>query len=193
MEVFRQITASNIELESYPFIRELAMEAYLLENENILKLDDQNFSEVSVIDAEIALKEGRRDRDGRIDILNSYGGEYLGIVELKIGEINDDTLKQLQDYLDKKEQLISNSNYWQEEHPPKWVGVLAGSSISLELRDKLSKGYSYNDIPITGLVIKRFRSKKNEVFVISDTYFSFNYSSRDYSKFGFNNAVYNKG
>lgn len=193
MEIFRQITANNIELEDYPFLRELAMEAYLIENENILKLDNQNFSETSVIDAEIALKKGRKNSNGRIDILNSYGGEYLGIVELKIGEINCETLSQLQDYLDKKEQLVSDYDFWQEEYSPKWVGVLAGSSISRELQEKLLNGYSYNETPIAGLVIKRFRNKKNEIFVISDTFFNYNYSSKDYSKFGFNGIEYNKG
>ncbi len=47
-------------MKSYPFWNELAMEAYLLENEEILKLDEQNFSDVTVLDAEIALKKGRK-------------------------------------------------------------------------------------------------------------------------------------
>lgn len=55
MEIFRQITANNIELKDYPFLKELAMEAYLMENEDILKLDTENFAEVTLLDAEIAL------------------------------------------------------------------------------------------------------------------------------------------
>ena len=43
MEIFRQITANNIELKEYPFLKELAMEAYLMENEDILKLDAEYF------------------------------------------------------------------------------------------------------------------------------------------------------
>lgn len=35
MEIFRQITANNIALKDYPFLKELAMEAYLMENEDI--------------------------------------------------------------------------------------------------------------------------------------------------------------
>ena len=38
MEIFRQITANNIELKEYPFLKELAMEAYLIENEEIQNL-----------------------------------------------------------------------------------------------------------------------------------------------------------
>ena len=63
MEVFRQITANNIELKGYPFIKELAMEAYLMENEEILKLDDRDFSDAVVLDAEITLKEGGSSSD----------------------------------------------------------------------------------------------------------------------------------
>ncbi len=39
MEIFRQVTANNITLKEYPFWKKLAMEAYLLENEDILILD----------------------------------------------------------------------------------------------------------------------------------------------------------
>jgi len=108
MELFRQITANNIELKEYPFWKELAMEAYLIENEDILRLDKQNFSEVNVLDAEIALKKGRKDGDGRIDILARYSGEYLGIVEIKLREINEYSLLQLQDYLDLRHQILTD-------------------------------------------------------------------------------------
>lgn len=193
MEIFRQVTANNIVLKEYPFWKELAMEAYLLENEDILILDKENFSEVTVLDAEIALKAGRKTGDGRIDILAKYGGEYLGIVELKLNEINDLTLNQLQDYLDQKDQILTIGNYWNETIRPKWVGVLIGTSISPDLQEKLRCGYEYNGVPIAGMIIRRFRSDNNEIFVVSDTYFSYKYSSRDFSKFIFNAEEFNKG
>ena len=117
MEIYRQITANNLELKEYPFLKELAMEAYLLENEEILSLDNSNFNDVTVLDAEIALKSGRKtsNRDGRIDILAKYGMDYLAIVELKINEINEETLAQLEDYLNEKEQLLSKyPEFWTE-------------------------------------------------------------------------------
>lgn len=193
MAIFRQFTANSISMKPYPFWKELAMEAYLLENEDILKLDEQNFSEVEVLDAEIALKSGRKTGDGRIDILTKYGGEYLGIVEIKLNEINEFSLSQLEDYLAVRFQILSLGDYWKEKSEPKWVGLLVGSSISAGLQDLLSKGYQSNGIPIAGMTIKRFRSDRGEVFVISDTFFHFSYSMKDYSKFIFKGKEYNKG
>ncbi len=194
MEIFKQITANNLILKEYPFWKELAMEAYLLENEGILKLDKENFNDVEILDAEIALKKGRKEGDGRIDILVKYSGEYLGIVEIKLNEINEKSLEQLEDYINQKDQILQQSeNYWIEKVNPKWVGVLVGTEISSSLRDKLNNGYEYKGIPIAGLTIKRFRSSENEIFVISDTYFKFKYLSKDYSKFIFKGVEYNKG
>ncbi|MEP0006752.1 MAG: hypothetical protein ABJ387_12520 [Balneola sp.] len=197
MEIFRQITANNIELKDYPFLKELAMEAYLIENEDILKLDTENFADVEVLDAEIALKSGRKtsNRDGRIDILVKYGFDYLAIVELKIQEINELTLIQLEDYLNEKDQLLTNHpDFWNEnESPPNWVGVLVGTSISPELQRKLQDGYvTASGIPIAGMIIRRFRSLENEIFVTTDTFFKYNYTNRDFSKFEFKGKTYNK-
>ena len=192
MKIFKQVTANNIELKPYPFKKELAMEAYLIENEEILALDNDNFNEVAVLDEEIALKKGRRDRDGRIDILSSYGAEYLSIIELKLNQIDDQTLNQLESYLDQKDQILKTGNYWDDEVEPKWIGVVVGTSISAELQNKLSKGYLYNDIPIAGIVLNRYRGADNNIFVVSDTYFNFKYSSKDYSKFLYNNKEFNK-
>lgn len=194
MEVFRQITANNLVLKDYPFLKELAMEAYLLENEDILKLDKESFNDVTVLDAEIAIKQGRKDGNGRVDILVRYSAEYIGIVELKLKEINEESLDQLKDYINQKERILEISDeYWTENVSPKWVGVLIGSEISNDLRDKLIAGYEYNGVPIAGMTIKRFRSYENEIFVVSDTYFKYKYQSKDFSKFKFNNIEYNKG
>jgi len=197
MEIFRQITANNIKLKEYPFLKELAMEAYLIENEDILRLDTEDFADVTVLDAEIALKSGRKtsNRDGRIDILAKYGLEYLAIVELKINEINDTTLLQLEDYLNVKNELLaSNPDFWTEsDENPKWAGVLVGTSISPELQRKLQNGYvTESGIPIAGMIIRRFRNLKNEIFVTTDTFFKYNYTSRDFSKFEFKGELYKK-
>lgn len=196
MRIFRQITANNIQLRDYPFLKELAMEAYLMENGDVLKLDNENFSDIEILDAEIALKEGRKtsNRDGRIDILAKYGVDYLSIIELKTHEINHNALDQIEDYLKQRSQIIKKyPEYWEEESDPKWIGVLVGTSISPELQRTLLDGYKTNsEIPIAGLVIKRYRAENSDIYVVTDTYFKYKYTSRDYSKFKFRNKEYNK-
>ena len=195
MKIFKQLTANNIEIKPYPFLKELAMEAYLIENPEVLTLDNENFNDVEVLDEEIALKKGRRHRDGRIDILAAYGSDYLSIIELKKEEINEDTLEQLQSYLDQRDQILKEGkdDYWENDVPPKWIGVLVGTSISRSLQDLLEKGYQYSDIPIAGIVLNRFRTAENNIMVVSDTYFTYKYSAKDKSKFRFKGKVYNKG
>lgn len=195
MRIFKQLTANNIEIKPYPFLKELAMEAYLIENPEVLTLDNDNFTDVEVLDEEIALKKGRRDRDGRIDILASYGADYLSIIELKKKEINTESLDQLKGYLDQRDRILEEGkgDYWENEEPPKWIGILVGTSISRSLQDMLEQGLKHNDIPIAGIVLNRFRTAENNIMVVSETYFSFKYSEKDQSKFSFGDGVYNKG
>jgi len=112
MKIYRHMTANSLVLDPFPFPRELAMEAYLAENENILELDDDAFSGVEIIDMELGVKEGRTscNKDGRIDLLVTYSQTYIGVVELKLGQIDEKALKQLEDYLDKKEQIVNESH-----------------------------------------------------------------------------------
>lgn len=199
MQVFRQFTANNITLQPYPFRKELAMEAYLIENESILQLDESDFSDVEILDAEIALKEGRKsvDRDGRIDILARYGSDYLGIIELKLEELRFEHLQQLEDYLEQSQQILDRfPEYWTEEFKkPKWIGVLVGNSVDKGLVDKLRSGYKFKDeAPIAVITLNRFRNRQsNEIIVVSDSYFDFSYSSKDRSKFKFNGVEFLKG
>lgn len=199
MEIFRQITANGIELDEFPFQKELAMEAYLYENGDILKLDKQDFDTVNVLDVEIALKEGRKSahKDGRIDMLASYGDDYLAIIELKAGTIDHNALQQLEDYLDKRSNIHSKTEYSEYyndiKNRNKWVGVLVGTSITPDLQKELQNGYATNDaIPVGGMVIRRFRGNLNEIYVVTDTFFKYPYTNRDFSKFEFKGEVYNK-
>ena len=74
MRIYRHLTANAMHLEPFPFKRELAMEAYLSENEGVLALDDDVMSDVELIDTELTIKVGRssKDTDGRIDLLVTY-------------------------------------------------------------------------------------------------------------------------
>ena len=199
MQVFRHFTANDVQLEPFPFKRELSMEAYLVENERVLGLDGDTFSNVEIIETELTLKDGRKskDTDGRIDILATYSQEYVAVIELKLGQLAGTHLRQLEDYLKEKKQILANyPNILNKElvPTPKWIGVLVGSSIESELAEKIRKGYlTEHGIPIAALTIQRFRSADGNVYVTTDTYFNGVNITKDTSKYKFDGAVLGKG
>ncbi|REL34698.1 hypothetical protein [Thalassotalea euphylliae] len=200
-KILRHFTANDEQLEPFNFKRELSMESYLVENEGVLGLDNDVFASdrIAIIEEELTLKQGRasKDTDGRIDILATYSDEYIAVIELKLGQLEDIHLVQLEDYLKQKHQII-------EEYPdiisqeasttPSWIGVLVGSSISPELAAKITNGYLTSDgIPIAALTLQRFRSSRGNVYVTTDTYFKNNSNSKDTTKYLFDGEEYGKG
>jgi len=198
MKILKHFTANDEKFEEFPFKRELSMESYLIENEGVLALDDDIFSEVEIIEEELTLKQGRssKDTDGRIDILAGYSQEYLGVVELKLGELNNIHLEQLEDYLIKCDQILTmpsvkNTVYGENK---KWIGVLVGRSIRPDLAEKIKDGYETEfGIPIAALTISRFRSAQGAVYVITDTYFNNQKSNKDTTQYDLNGLTLNKG
>lgn len=199
MQVYRHFTANDVQLESFPFKRELSMEAYIVENERILGLDGDTFSNVEIVETELTLKQGRKSQDtnGRIDILATYSQEYIAVVELKLGQLEHIHLKQLEDYLEQNNQILNQyPNILNKELSPlpKWIGVLVGSSIESELANSIKNGYStITGIPIAALTIQRFRSTDGNIYVTTDTYFNSTSSIKDTSKYIFDGAKVGKG
>jgi hypothetical protein len=197
MKILKHFTANDKKLEEFPFNRELSMESYLIENQGVLALDDDIFSKVDILEEELTLKQGRssKDTDGRIDILAGYSQEYLGVVELKLGELNNTHLEQLEDYLIERDQILTmpsvkDSNYWET---PKWIGVLVGRSIKPDLAEKIKDGYeTESGIPIAALTVSRFRSE-GAVYVVTDTYFNNKKSNKDTTQYQFNGLTLGKG
>ena len=202
MKIYRHLTANDVRLEPFPFQRELSMQAYLIENQDILRFDDDHrnvFSDVEIIDDELSLKSGRKskDTDGRIDILATYSQEYIAIVELKLGELNDSHLEQLEDYLKEKNKIpeIYPDKLSKDLLPnPKWIGVLVGASINPELEEKLIKGYTTGSdkVPIAALTVQRFRGSDGSVLVTTDTYFSPPAGRRDNTRYIFEGKAFGK-
>ena len=196
MQIYTHLTANDVQLQPFPFQRELSMEAYIIENEGVLALDQDIFSDVEIVECELTLKQGRGiSTDGRIDILATYSQEYIAIIEHKLGELKDIHLKQLEDYLQQREQIL-------HKYPaitpndcikPKWIGLLVGSSIESNLASRIINGYQTSEgIPIAALTIQRFRSKDANIYVATDTYFKNLSSSRDFSKYIFNGMMLKK-
>ena len=197
MFTFKHLTANSTQLIKFEFRRELAMEAYIIENERVLALDNKNFNEVYIVDSELHVEGGRSTRDGRIDLLALYGNDYLGLIELKMGELNDNHVQQLSEYLSVRDTILKNSpNAWDESNSsqPKWLGVLVGSTIKAELAVKINNGLTTDDgIPIVALTLQRFRAEDGQILVITDVFANLKNSSKDFTRYIFNGTEYGKG
>lgn len=194
MKLFRHLSVNEELLEPFPFKRELSMEAYLIENEDVLAIGD--LRDVSIIQEEVTLKKDNSNSvDGRIDILATYANEYIAIIELKLGELNESHLNQLKRYLEKKKQIISkypdiidgnNDNI-------KWIGILVGSSISTDLAKKINDGCQEHEAQIAALTIQRYKSTNGGTYITTDTFFNNQSLSKDVTKYKFNGETYGKG
>ena len=174
------------------------MESYLIENEGVLALDNDLFVDVEIIEAELTLKEGRKSKEtnGRIDILASYSQEYLAVVELKLGQLEEIHLSQLEDYLQSRENLVTNYKDLIGDSlsdRPKWLGVLVGASINPKLAEKITNGYQViADIPIAALTLQRFRGNDGQIYVVTEPFFNSNRSKKDSTKYIFNGIEFSK-
>ena len=198
MHVLKQLTINDEKLEAFPFKRELSMQAYLIENPDILNIDEDFYTDVQIYDEEIVVKNGGRgsEGDGRIDLVASYAGEYIAIIELKKGPLDEKALKQLEAYLAERKRLLQSHDHIVEHddnQENKWIGVLVGDSIDIKMQEKFLAGYAYENIPIAAMTIKRFRGSRGHVYVISDTYFKNQLSGKDLTKYEFNGKLYGKG
>jgi hypothetical protein len=198
MYLHKHISANNVSIDNFPFQREIAMEAYLIENPTVLSMETDGFNDVEILKCEVSLLDGRTDRksDGRIDILAKYGQEYLAVVELKLGELTENHLSQLESYLKERQQILQKfPDTWDTtvSNQPKWIGVMIGATINPDLMLKIRKGYYYdNDIPIAALTINRYKGKDGNVYVITDTYFIERVKNKDYTQYIFNGQKFGK-
>lgn len=198
MQLYKHFTANDIQLEPFPFKRELSMESYLIENEGVLALDNDTFSDVEIIEAELTLKEGRQgnNKDGRIDILASYAQEYIAVVELKLGRLEAIHLSQLEDYLKARNNLLIKYSSLIGDNlcvNPKWLGILVGTSINSELADKINNGYkTIDNIQIAALIIQRYRGSDGQVYITTETFFNRKLSLNDTTKYLFNQSKLGK-
>ncbi len=142
--MYKQASSNNITLDSYPFPSELGMEAYLMDNPSILKLDDRKYGKPQIIECEMSIgKCTNRKTRGRIDMVVRYGEDLFGILELKKHALDKDTLFQLCDYLAEREKIveaINQSDAVEVDLDPenvKFVGVLVGGYIDDELRKEM--------------------------------------------------------
>lgn len=210
MFLTKTFTAGNETYDEFPFLGELIMEAFLIENPKALNLGAKEFEEAKILGHQIPLEKGSKKKDGRIDILAAYGNR-MAIIELKKGQVDEKAKTQLEEYLQncskleshkieepwlKQIELAENStilDYCKSINKNieeiEWIGVLAGTSIdpnlALELRE--GQGYSFqnddSEYQIGAITIKRYLGEKNRIYTITDSFFPEKVSTRDYSKY----------
>ena len=194
MKLFTHFSANNINLEKMDFKRELVMEAFLVENEILLKLDDDDFDEAQIIDCELSVKEGqkRKDTDGRIDLLVLYPSYGFGIIELKKSTLTDESLDQLEDYFNSKEEILTKHKDAFSLGEPKWIGILVGTGIEDNLRNRIEEGLKIQgQIPVAAIIMNRYRSEAGQVYITTDVHFS-QKKGKDHTRYVFNNIAYKK-
>jgi hypothetical protein len=200
---FKHLTANDMKIEPFPFKRELSMQAYILDNEQVLSLDGDIYTDVEILDAEAHIVNGGSNGsiNGRIDILASYSQSKMAIIELKKDNLDENSLNQLENYLKEFPKKFSDDNLKEKYQigfdTDSWIGVLVGRTIDSELAKRLRDGYSYDGtIPVAALTMQRFRGSDGNVYVITDTYFNCpdnGNNARNMDKYSFNNGCYGKG
>lgn len=190
MRIYKHLTVNSIKLENFEFFRELAMQAYLIENQEIITLDDDDLSQFEILDIEVPIPEGRKKKntDGRIDLFGKFTENTFGLIEIKNGILNKDHLSQLEDYLSVRNKLqIEGENINIDSN---WIGLLIGTDIETELANQISNGLALDDlkIPVAAIILKRFRGNDGSVFVLSEVYFKNTSRNFDRSKYKFKNS-----
>lgn len=197
MKILKHLTANAIHLDSFPFQRELSMEAYLIENPSVLALEDDEIPEI--INDELSIPDGRKSKksDGRIDLLLKYPSiQTLGVVELKKGEISISNITQLKDYLEHRNFIFEESKKdCKEFKKVNWLGVLVGTSISENLVKHIEENKevlldSGEFVPLVALTIRRYKSNDGQIFIATDTYVA--EGKKDYTKYEFEGESYPK-
>ncbi len=163
MNLFKQIAANQILLDEFPFFSELNIEAFILENPQVISNTD--IVDPQIIEQQLHVKAGRKISDGRIDLL-AKTASYLIIIEVKKGMLEELHLRQLKDYIetfDKKS--IKNADEYQTH---KVIGMLVGTDISNNVKVELQENNEQKNI---GLTIKRYKTKDSkETYIMTEFY-----------------------
>lgn len=166
-----------VEVKTKPFIFELAMEGYIVDNSNLLSNDALGLTNPEIKDTEKILSNATRT-----DIIVQYDNDMMAVVELKNVSVNDAALTQLDGYL---KTLISKK----EEDVSQWTGILVGPEVedAVLRRIKTDKTLS---APIFVVELNRYFDNGN--------WFNFtkwhipsywNKTSKDYTKYVLNHVA----
>jgi hypothetical protein len=205
--MYSHFSANHIPLERFPFRMELAMEGYIMENADVLRLGDEAYFDVEILESELFVADQKKTGKGRIDLLALYDSHIFGIVELKLGEVSSDNLSQILRYIKLREKIFNRHKDLVQEKfdESRWVAVLIGTSVSKELQDKIEKNEVWSNnvedlastlknIPLCAIALQRYRGTNGQVFVMTETFIpgAIAKNEKDKTKYIFKEQTYNK-
>jgi hypothetical protein len=199
MKIYKQLKANNISLKKRNFSRELLLEAFLIQNEELLAiegLETDNVPEVTSFEHTVKKGDGS-DSKGRIDLIIKYDNT-IGIAELKKEEVNHVTIDQLNEYISttnvdriiKDLRIASGNEAIFEDNAPR-LGIVIGTSIDSKLANEIvndeNADWKKDGVEYAAIVINRYESEDlyGTVFTTTETYFKSS-KARDLSKYTVN-------
>ena len=191
MKIFRTTILNGLSLKDFPFKREFELEGCLAMHPELLSIDEEELTDVEIVELEANLEGDEVNRKGRMDMLVSYGDGKIGVVELKNDVLSEVHLKQLKKYVDNPKRLAENKaldEYSEQREndglnlssPDTYVGVLLGVDIDKALIDKIQNAKA-TSVDVYAIVLKRYKADDGSVFLTSMVYAPKN--RRDYGRY----------
>lgn len=153
------------ELTEIPFSSEIAIEALLLENPQMLQID-RTLTKARIIRHEISLLDAAGREEQRINLLLQTE-RFCVMVKIVAGEINEQHVKELKRCLAQKEDIYSR--YCTEKNlPTDWFGLFIGSHVSEGIQKSLHQGLSLYKCPIAAIILRQFQSSSSTPFLLRE-------------------------
>lgn len=193
MKLYKKVVMNGFILDDYPFEREFELEGCLASNPELLSVGEDELLFSELIDMEAFIKKGRKGHDGRADMIVSYMGGRIGVVEIKKGTLNKKALNQLDDYfaarkgLPSNEALIAYKKRIGEEinlnDARSYIGILVGTDITADVIDELK--LRKKGAEVFAVVLNRYKNGKEGYLIFSKVYGP---SGRDNTRYRLNGS-----
>jgi hypothetical protein len=202
MNIYKSFSINGVNIDDFPFERELFMEAYLVENTKALML--QTDDDVQILGYEVPISGGTMKGDGRADIVALYGDDTIAIIELKLRTAGKDAQEQLSGYLNKKQrEFVFNSvsadnadifagksidDYY-------WKGILVAENIDQCIVDTIESDCNVlgnEHLELCAISLQRFIDRDTRQVYVLNKAFSKPTTARDYQKISVNGKLLNK-
>ena len=178
MRLYKKVVMNGCLLDEYPFEREFELAGCLASNPELLSVGEDELLFSELIDMEVFIKKGRRDHDGRADMIVSYMGGRIGIVEIKKGMLDQRSLKQLDDYLEGRNGLATNEALLAHKErigeeinlsdSRTYIGVLVGTDIKPDMIDELKQ--RKKGAEVFAIVLNRYKNGNDGYLIFSNVY-----------------------